>query len=280
VCRAIGRPELIEDPRTAGIVARRENNAEVVALLEAALAERPLAEWAEIFTRENVWWSPVQDCADIAADPQVRAAGGIIPFDVAEGSPEQLATSVDFLGTPAGRSLGPRGGPAHREVLLELGFGWDRIAELRSEGAAVTRSGSRARPRGRQPVAWTPWNGAARASLDGDACTATIRPARSTSARVTKRGASARPLAASTAAPGAVRHGDLDLGFGRPPCRDVRVKSATRAGPTIGTRAAKNSPPPSLRARTEDARRPSAARASPVPTAAARARSASRVRFW
>src|SRR5262245_25063116 len=52
VCRAIGRPELIEDPRTAGIVARRQNNHEVVALLEAAFAERPLAEWSEIFARE------------------------------------------------------------------------------------------------------------------------------------------------------------------------------------------------------------------------------------
>lgn len=135
VCRAIQRPDLLTDPRTADIVARRENAPEVVGILEAELARRPLAEWAEIFDREGVWWAPMQSCDDIAADPQVRATGGIIPYDGAAGLPEQLASPVDFLGTPGspGR-LAPEVGQHTEDVLLEMGHTWEEVAALKDRG--------------------------------------------------------------------------------------------------------------------------------------------------
>jgi crotonobetainyl-CoA:carnitine CoA-transferase CaiB-like acyl-CoA transferase len=135
VCRAIGRPDLIDDPRSANIVARRENGAAVVAILDAEIAKHPLAAWAEIFDRENVWWAPVQDCDDIANDPQVRAAGGVVPFDVEQGLPEQLATPIDFLGTPGDPAKrAPEAGQHTEEVLLELGHTWEEIAALKEQG--------------------------------------------------------------------------------------------------------------------------------------------------
>ncbi|HZR84804.1 MAG TPA: CoA transferase [Candidatus Binatia bacterium] len=135
VCRAIARPDLVTDPRTSNIVVRRENGPAVVAMLDEEFARRPLAEWAEIFDREGVWWAPVQDCDDIAGDPQVRAAGAVVPFDVERGLPEQLATPVDFAGTPAepGRTA-PEVGQHTEEVLLELGHTWDDIAALKERG--------------------------------------------------------------------------------------------------------------------------------------------------
>jgi crotonobetainyl-CoA:carnitine CoA-transferase CaiB-like acyl-CoA transferase len=138
VCRALGRPDLLGDPRTATIVERRENAAEVVRILEEEIAKRPLAEWAEIFARENVWWAPVQSCDDVANDPQARAAGGVVPFDADRGLPEQLATPVDFLGTPweAARSA-PEAGQHTEEVLLDLGYGWDDIAALKERGVIL-----------------------------------------------------------------------------------------------------------------------------------------------
>jgi len=135
VCRAIERPELISDPLTVDIVARRRNAAAVVALLDEAFAARPLGEWSAVFEREGVWWAPVQDCDEVARDPQVRAAGGVVPFEPAAGLPEQLASPVDFRGTPgeAGRTV-PEPGQHTEELLLELGYDWEAIGAMKERG--------------------------------------------------------------------------------------------------------------------------------------------------
>lgn len=135
VCRAIGRPDLVADPLTVDIVARRKNAVAVVALLDEAFAARPLEEWAAVFEREGVWWAPVQDCDEVARDPQVRAAGGVVPFEPEAGLPEQLASPVDFRGTPGepGRTV-PEAGQHTEQVLLELGYDWEAIGAMKERG--------------------------------------------------------------------------------------------------------------------------------------------------
>ncbi len=135
VCRAIERLDLLDDPRTRNIVVRRENAPFVVDLLDAIIGARPRDEWQQIFEREDVWWAPVQTCDEIAADPQVRATGAIVPFDAALGLPEQLASPVDFLGTPCAVSRqSPEAGQHTEEVLCELGYDWERIGALKEAG--------------------------------------------------------------------------------------------------------------------------------------------------
>jgi crotonobetainyl-CoA:carnitine CoA-transferase CaiB-like acyl-CoA transferase len=137
VLRAVERPEWADDERFSSLMARFQHAAELVVELNAIFATRPLAEWAPIFDREDVWWAPVQHAHETVDDPQVRAAGGFVPVPTDGGDPvEMVASPVDFGGTPwAPRSMPPEFAQHTEEVLLELGHDWDRIIQLKDLGA-------------------------------------------------------------------------------------------------------------------------------------------------
>ena len=92
VCRALGRPDLLDDPRFADAAAIRRNRTEVIALLDEIIAERPLAEWAERFDREGVWWAPARTPAEVVEDPQLLANDGFVEVD---GGARARARSVN-----------------------------------------------------------------------------------------------------------------------------------------------------------------------------------------
>jgi len=71
-CAAMGRPELIEDPRFDSIAARIEHRLELLDLLERIFAERPAAHWLEVLDAADVPVAPVNDIGEALADPQVR----------------------------------------------------------------------------------------------------------------------------------------------------------------------------------------------------------------
>ncbi|HVO28165.1 MAG TPA: CoA transferase [Candidatus Margulisiibacteriota bacterium] len=136
--RAVDRPELLDDPRFRDIKVRRENAPVLVPILDAIFATKPLHEWTAIFDRENVWWAPVQTPDEVAVDPQMRAAGGVVraPVADADGGAEMVASPADFQGTPwqpAGAA--PEFAQHTEEVLLELGYDWEAIAKLKEAGA-------------------------------------------------------------------------------------------------------------------------------------------------
>ncbi len=106
--------------------------------LNGVFASRPLAEWGEVFDREDVWWAPVQHPHELLDDPVARDAGGFVDVPSADGGDpiEMVASPVDFAGTPwAPRAAPPEHAQHTEEVLLELGYDWDRIVELKELGA-------------------------------------------------------------------------------------------------------------------------------------------------
>lgn len=107
VCRALERPDLLEDPRFATASAIRRNRTEVISILDAIIATRTLAEWAERFEAEGVWWAPAHTPAEVVADPQFLANGGLVEIPGPDGTQHRsVAGPVNFSDVPAG-STGP-----------------------------------------------------------------------------------------------------------------------------------------------------------------------------
>ena len=136
LCRAVGHPEWIDDPRFVGKRERTLNAGELIGQLDEIFATRSRKEWGERFdAEEDLWWAPVQSAQEALADPQVEAAGGIVEVPDGPTTTRLPASPVDFAGTPSvQRWMAPEHGQHGAEILRDLGHDENRLADLRSRG--------------------------------------------------------------------------------------------------------------------------------------------------
>jgi crotonobetainyl-CoA:carnitine CoA-transferase CaiB-like acyl-CoA transferase len=135
---AMGRPDMVGDPRFASHAARIENIDELDAAIGEFIGQRSLQENLEFFDRMDITAGPVHDAADLAEHPYVQARGIIVEqADDELGSIPVPAPPLRFAGTPATiRSAAPRLGQHTRELLEEIGYSDDQIASMINAGAA------------------------------------------------------------------------------------------------------------------------------------------------
>lgn len=132
---ALNAESLQDDPRFSSIPARLENQVALVDELDKYFTQRSLDEWEPILDAHNVWFAPVQTLAEVAVDPMAHAAGVFIDVDSSDGPHKQVASPADFYGTPIQpRGWAPELGQNTEEILLELGFDWDKIIALKEAG--------------------------------------------------------------------------------------------------------------------------------------------------
>jgi crotonobetainyl-CoA:carnitine CoA-transferase CaiB-like acyl-CoA transferase len=75
LCEALERPDLIDDERSRSNPDRVKNRTFVVGELEKAFMRRTRAEWMTILEAADLPAAPVNDLAEVFADPQVEARG-------------------------------------------------------------------------------------------------------------------------------------------------------------------------------------------------------------
>jgi CoA:oxalate CoA-transferase len=137
LCRALDRPDLIDDPRCRMGVIPAKHRDELYEIFCTAFRSRTTKEWCERLRREDQRYAPVQDYAQVAADPQVWANGYLIEVEHPQwGRIAAIGNPIRFSDTPARPgTIPPELGEHTEEVLLEAGFGWDEITRLREQGA-------------------------------------------------------------------------------------------------------------------------------------------------
>jgi crotonobetainyl-CoA:carnitine CoA-transferase CaiB-like acyl-CoA transferase len=137
LCQRVERPDLILDPRFIDASARDEHGAALTAELDAAFAEKTLAEWRAIFRGWDAPWEVAQSIAEVANDPQAVANGYLYDVTVPDGTQVAVvAGPVSFNGSavPVSPRCSPQLGEHSDEILSEIGIDTAYLATCRANG--------------------------------------------------------------------------------------------------------------------------------------------------
>jgi len=137
ICQSTGAKELCDDARFETAALREENNAALIAELDARFTERATEELTQSFASAGVDASPIRSFKELAEDPQAWENDYFLKTHCSEVDRE-----VEIRGLPISLSktpgqvenLGPELGQDTEIVLMELlGMEWEQIEELKAQ---------------------------------------------------------------------------------------------------------------------------------------------------
>ncbi|MGH8617070.1 MAG: CaiB/BaiF CoA transferase family protein [Burkholderiales bacterium] len=136
-CPAIGRPDLLTDPRFRTTPDRMVNRDALLPILQEALLTKPYEEWEPLLLASDIPVGAINNVAQLVEHPQVKARGMLCDVHHRTAgkvrvvrSPVRLSKTPARTPTPA-----PTLGEHTTEVMKELGYGDAQIAALQKAGA-------------------------------------------------------------------------------------------------------------------------------------------------
>jgi crotonobetainyl-CoA:carnitine CoA-transferase CaiB-like acyl-CoA transferase len=136
-CDIIGRRDLPGDPEFATAAARRDRRDEIAAIIQAWTGQRSKAEVVRVLSTAGVPAAPVNNVAEMVADPQVQAREMFVELDhPVHGRVTTTGTPLKMSETPGRvRWLAPLPGEHNEDVFVGLlGYSRDDLARWRDEG--------------------------------------------------------------------------------------------------------------------------------------------------
>jgi crotonobetainyl-CoA:carnitine CoA-transferase CaiB-like acyl-CoA transferase len=137
VVKAIGRADLLTDPRFSSPAQIMANMTPLTAIFDELFGAQPMAHWHSVFAGLNVTFGEVRGPQEVINDPQLQENEIIVPLNGAGGKlTSTISSPIKVHGvTKAPARRGPGLGEHTEEILAELGFDAKSIANLRESGA-------------------------------------------------------------------------------------------------------------------------------------------------
>jgi formyl-CoA transferase len=136
-CEIVGRADLTRDTGFATASARRDRRDQVAAIIQGWTSVRSKAEVVKTLSTGGVPAAPVNNVAEMVADPQVQARDMFVEVDhPTYGRLKTTGTPLKLSETPGRiKWLAPNPGEHNKDVFVDLlGHSPDDLARWRTEG--------------------------------------------------------------------------------------------------------------------------------------------------
>jgi len=128
---ALGRPDVISDPRFSNWKTRKENEKALVEIIEECLATKSASDWEQLLDAAGAPCATVRRIDEILEHPQIRSREVLKTIDTPHGPLRLIATGFKLAhGDAEISSIAPGVGEHSAEVLEELGYSASEIAAL------------------------------------------------------------------------------------------------------------------------------------------------------